>query len=157
MGPDEQFRIEEMKAARSRIDQEISTMNNFEFASVAAMGAIYLIFFSQRISDHAALIVLSSLPVIICGYGLFRYRGHASIVQVHESYLKALENRFLNQPGLVGHYDENKTGQLKNARFAFWIIIFLLSFAVFVVAVVAPQKLSRIHNSSAASASSSRY
>lgn len=61
--PQQQFSIEEMKVARSRIDQEIATMNNFEIVSVkAAIGAIYLIFFSQRITDQAALIVISALP-----------------------------------------------------------------------------------------------
>jgi hypothetical protein len=146
MNASEQFRMEEMKVARSRIDQEISTMNNFEFASVAAMGAIYLIFFSQKIADPAALVVLSLLPVIICIYGLFRYRGHASIVQVHEEYIKTLEEKFLSAPGLVGHYDDNKSGQLKRARFAFWGIILALSFTVFVVALSCPEKLTRIHN-----------
>lgn len=145
MTPEEQFRIEEMKAARGRIDQEISTMNNFEIVSVAAMGAIYFTFFSQRISDHVALVVLSMLPVIVCGYGLFRYRAHASIVQVHEEYIKTLETKFLGRSGLVGHYDENKTGQLKRARFAFWVIILLLSFAVFIVAISCPDKITRIH------------
>ncbi len=146
MTPEEQFRIEEMKAARGRIDQEISTMNNFEFASVAAMGAVYLIFFSQRLSDHAALIVISSLPVIICVYGLFRYRAHASIVQVHEEYIKVLELKLLSSKGLVGHYDDNKTGQLKRARIAFWAVIFLLSFAIFIVAVACPRKLAQVHS-----------
>jgi hypothetical protein len=145
MTPAQQFSIEEMKAARGRIDQEIATMNNFEIVSVAAIGAIYLAFFSQRISDHYALMVLTALPVIVCGYGLFRYRAHASIVQVHEEYIKILEKQFLDRSGLVGHYDENKTGQLKLARFAFWTIIFLLSFAVFIVSVACPEKLTRIH------------
>jgi hypothetical protein len=145
MTPEEQYRLEEMKTARARIDQEISTMNNFEIVSVAAMGAVYLTFFSQHISDHAALIVLSSLPIIICGYGLLRYRAHASIVQVHEEYIKRLERKFLGESGLVGHYDENKSGQLKQARFAFWIIIFLLSFAIFVIAIACPQKLTQVH------------
>jgi hypothetical protein len=145
MTPAQQFSIEEMKAARGRIDQEIATMNNFEIVSVAAVGAIYLTFFSQRISDHSALVFLTALPVIVCGYGLFRYRAHASIVQVHEEYIKILEKQFLDRAGLVGHYDENKTGQLKQARFAFWTIIFLLSFAVFTIAIACPEILTRIH------------
>ncbi|MFT4276871.1 MAG: hypothetical protein QM576_10985 [Rhodopseudomonas sp.] len=145
MNSQEQFRVEELKAAHLRIDQEIATMNNFEIVSVFAIGAVYFTFFSQRVSDHGVLVILSLLPVIICGYGLFRYRGHASIVQVHEKYIKSLEEKFLGSPGLVGHYDANKSGQLKNARFAFWLIMFLLSFAVLVVSVVCPDRLAKSH------------
>jgi hypothetical protein len=90
--------------------------------------------------------VLSALPVIVCGYGLFRYRAHASIIQVHEAYVEKLEKDFLKEGGLVHHYDEKKTGQLKQARFAFWFIILFLSFAVFVISVVCPHLLARVHN-----------
>jgi hypothetical protein len=53
--PSEQFKLEELNVARERIDREIATMNNFEIVSVAAMGAIYLVFFSQHIVDRGAL------------------------------------------------------------------------------------------------------
>jgi len=144
----EQFRIEELKAAHNRIDQEIATMNNFEIVSVFAMGAIYFTFFSQKITDHTALIILFVLPAFVCAYGLFRYRAHASIIQVHEEYLKDLEQRFLGsdkKTGLVRHYDETKTGQLKVARFAFWGMMLIFSMAVAAIAVVSPDVLVRVH------------
>ncbi len=53
---------------------------------------------------------------------------------MHEEYIKTLEQKFLGEEGLVSHYDENKTGLLKRARYAFWILIFLMSFAIFIVA-----------------------
>jgi hypothetical protein len=154
MTNEEQFRFEELKAAHNRIDQEIAAMNNFEIVSVVAMGAIYFTFFSQRIADDTALVVLFSLPAVVCAYGLFRYRGHASIVQVHEAYIKKLEKKFLRDTGLVGHYDENKTGQLRQARFAFWSIMLLFSLVLAAIAVTSPQTFTKIHSPNADQTSS---
>lgn len=141
----DQFKLEELKAAHTRIDHEIAAMNNFEIVSVVAIGAVYFTFFSQRIADHTALVVLFAVPAIVCAYGLFRYRGHASIVQVHESYIKKLEKGFLGASGLVGHYDDNKSGQLKQARFAFWSVMLIFSALLCAIAVVSPDVLRRVH------------
>jgi hypothetical protein len=146
MDTKDQYLIGEMQACRGRIDQEIAAMNKFETVSVIAIGAIYWLFFSERIQDQAAIVLLTALPVIICAYGLFRYRAHASIVQVHEAYVKSVEAKVLKEPGFVTHYDSNKSSLLKYARVVFWSVMLAMSFALLVVAVVCPEKISRVHN-----------
>ena len=146
MDTKEQYLIEEMQACRGRIDQEIAAMNKFETVSVIAIGAVYWLFFSEHIKDQAAIVLLTALPVIICAYGLFRYRAHASIVQVHEAYVKSVEMKVLNEPGFVTHYDNNKSGLLKYARIAFWSVMLAISFTLLVIAMVCPEKISRVHN-----------
>ena len=75
------YLIEEMKAARARIDENIKTMNQFEILSIGAIWATYGAFFSFKISAPAALVFLASIPVLICTYGLFRYRAHADVIR----------------------------------------------------------------------------
>jgi hypothetical protein len=153
---DVSYLVEEMKAARQRIDAEIATMNQFEVLSITSIGAIYLIFFQFKIVDPAGLIFLSLLPVLICGYGLFRYRAHAAIVRIHEEYIKEkIETKVLGlgEKGLVGFYDDKKRSTLKQARFTFWTVIFLISFSIFILAAVCPEYILRINPPSSAAPS----
>ena len=112
-----------MKAARLRIDAEIATMNQFEILSLTTIGAIYFLFFQFRITDRGGLIFLSSLPVAISAYGIFRYRAHAHIVELHERYIKDRIEKFIFPPpddgGLVTYYDKEKRRLLKHARLTF--------------------------------------
>jgi hypothetical protein len=142
------YLIEEMKAARQRIDAEITTMNQFEILSITSIGAIYLIYFQFKIVDRGGLVFLTLLPVLICAYGLFRYRAHAAIVRIHEEYIKEkIETKIFppSERGLVGFYDERKRSQLKQARLTFWTIIFLISFTIFILAIFCPEYILRIN------------
>ena len=145
------YLIEEMKAARARIDEEIKTMNQFEILSIAAIWATYYAFFSFKVIDPAAMIVLAFVPFVICVYGIFRYRAHADVIRIHERYIKLYIEKTIftadSKPqGLVRYYDRKKRSLLKFARYAFWWTLVALSFAVLVVAITSPEKISRVHS-----------
>ncbi|PZU84538.1 MAG: hypothetical protein DI528_14395 [Shinella sp.] len=137
--------LEEMKAARLRIDEDIRTMNQFEVLSIIAIGLIYWFMISEKLDSYFLLIIITAFPVLIAGYGLVRYRAHAAVIRVHDKYIKFHIERAIygrtSLRGLVRYYDRKKDSSLRNARFAFWGIIFLISFAIFIVAIVAPEKL----------------
>jgi hypothetical protein len=146
-----EYLIEEMKAARQRIDEEIKTMNQFEILSITAIWVTYWAFLFFKITDYGALIVICFIPVLICVYGIFRYRAHADVVRIHERYIKLYIEKTIysetNRPrGLVRYYDRKKRSLLKIARLSFWIAIFLISFGIFIAVVVAPEKITQIHS-----------
>jgi len=144
------YLIEEMKVARQRMDAEIITMNQFEILSFTSIGAIYVAFFQFKIVDHAALVFLSFLSVAICAYGIFRYRAHADIIKIHEDYIKEkIESTVFGGEGrkgegLVVFYDSKKRSLLIWARLVFWGAIFLVSFAIFILAIACPEYLIRV-------------
>jgi hypothetical protein len=145
-----EYLIEEMKAARTRIDEEIKTMNQFEILSIAAIWTTYWAFFSFSVKDHAALVLLTFIPFVVCVYGVFRYRAHADVVRIHERYIKLYIERSVftvdSKPqGLVRYYDRRKRSLLKFARYTFWWTLLFLSFALLVIAVACPEILTRIH------------
>ena len=148
--PQMTYLVEEMRAARSRIDEEIKTMNQFEVLSIAAIWAIAWAFFSFKISDPGTLRLLAFVAFAVCIYGIFRYRAHADVVRIHERYIKLYIEKTVftvdSKPqGLVRYYDRKKRSLLKYARLTFWWILVALSFAVFVVAIVSPEKLRLAH------------
>ncbi|MFA6267808.1 MAG: hypothetical protein WC670_19085 [Pseudolabrys sp.] len=144
----EKYLIEEMKAARLRIDEEIKTMNQFEILSIAAIWAIYGAFLTFKILDHGALVVMTTVPFAICVYGVFRYRAHADVVKIHERYIKhSIEAAFFpgDAGGLVRYYDKKKRSLLRTARLTFWVALSALTFAILVVAVVCPERLTQVY------------
>jgi hypothetical protein len=146
-----QYLLEEMKAARQRIEAEINIMNRFEILSISVVGAIYFTFFQFKISNQSALVTLSLLPTLICVYGVFRYRAHADVVRIHEGYVKNIERQIQELDGsekfqgLVTFYDAQKRSRLKYARYAFWTVMFLLSFTILILALFCPGHLATIH------------
>jgi Ca2+/Na+ antiporter len=137
------YRIEEMKTARQRIDAEILSMNQFEFASFAVIGAVYILVFQYNIRLQPLLSLLAFFPVILCAYGIFRYRAHADVVKIHEEYIKEnIESHFYGEHrGLVGHYDNNKRSLLKYARMIFWGIILLIFFSILIISIACPEMI----------------
>lgn len=123
------YMIEEMKAARVRIEEEIKAINQFEVFSLTVIGAMYFVFFQFKIQDAGLIRVLSLLPVAICLYGIARYTAHRDVIRIHEEYVKKIEEKvFVNLGGLVSYYDREKASRLKYARYLFWSAI--LGFAV---------------------------
>ncbi|MDQ1186789.1 MULTISPECIES: hypothetical protein [Agrobacterium] len=145
-----QYLLEEMKAARTRIDEEIRTMNQFEILSMVAVGLIYWLVLSAESLRPLALALSAFFPVLISGYGIFRYRAHAHVIKVHEAYIKIhIERKIFGRTslsGLVKYYDRKKTGNLKTARFTFWIVAFCISLSLFVVCLVAPEMVRKMDN-----------
>jgi|GEM_PF-4736479 len=142
------YLLEEMKAARSRIDAEIKTMNQFETLSIGAIGATYGAFFSFKISAQAPLIFLAFITVLICVYGLFRYRAHADVVRIHEDYIKLrIESSVFgaSERGLVQYYDDNKRSLLKFWRLVFWYSLIVVSLAILLFSICSPEKLASLH------------
>lgn len=143
-----QYLLEEMKAARFRIDEEIRTMNQFEILTIIAIGLIYWLILSAENISHLSLSFASFFPVLITAYGIFRYRAHAHVVKVHEAYVKMHVERTvfgkMSLKGLVKYYDRKKNGTLKTARFAFWVATFCISLSLFVICLVAPEKVRQM-------------
>jgi hypothetical protein len=115
------YLIEEMKAARLRIDEEIKTINQFEILCITAIFAAYYIFLYFRIINIGGLVFISIIPVVICAYGLFRYRAHADVIKIHERYIKFHIEKTIfdgsSRPrGLVKYYDQKKTRPLETSQ-----------------------------------------
>ncbi|MDQ0457151.1 hypothetical protein [Rhizobium paknamense] len=136
---------EEMKTARMRIDEEIRTMNQFEILSIIAIGLIYWFLVGGQVKNTFVVGVVSFFPVLISIYGIFRYRAHAEIIQINEKYIKFHIERTIfgksSLKGIVKYYDRKKTGNLKIARYVFWILISIIAICIFTISVVSPEKI----------------
>ncbi|MEH3144866.1 MAG: hypothetical protein PGN34_05860 [Methylobacterium frigidaeris] len=145
----QQYLLEEVKSARSRIDQEISSMNSNEALNITYIAAIYLAYFQFKITDHWFLRLLSVLPVGIAMYGLVRYNAQRHVINIHESYIKSAEDKIrLSQSdfrGLMTYYDAQKRSKLKYARWMLWgsLVIFTIIFSG--AAFCYPEWISSIH------------
>lgn len=145
------YLVEEMKAARTRVEEEIKSINQFEILAMSIIGAIYFLFFNFRIVDPGLIRTLSLLPIVVCFYGFARYTAHRDVIRIHEQYIRdVIEPTFFQSDrnyGLVFFYDDRKRSLLKYARYLLWLTVlgFAGIFAVF--AFWMPDYVASFHGS----------
>lgn len=155
--------MKEYDTARTRIENEISQINQNEIVYVTLWAAFYVGLYQFEIVNKFAHFIVGLITFLIAIYGWFRYSTHRRVIILHEMYVKyVIEFVMYKQPedacvdrthGLVAYYDKHKSssllsreasGHLKMARYVIWVILGALSLCYILIALRRPEWLANL-------------
>lgn len=117
--------VEEYRSCRDLIAKNIDIIEKTEVYAVGASAAIFV--FSLSSTTKTIAVASAWLPLVIALLGFLRFRGIDDTIDKINNYLMKIEKKVETINWTTFYRENNKKKELKKTRYAFWIVLMLVS------------------------------